>query len=45
MGGLTYGAIEAGAVGLTGPRVLAAFGVAVAGLAVLWSSRPVALIR
>ena len=34
MGGLIYGAIEAGAVGLTGPRVLAAFGVAVAGPAV-----------
>jgi MFS transporter, DHA2 family, methylenomycin A resistance protein len=34
MGGLTYGAIEAGAAGLGAPRVLAAFGVAVAGLAV-----------
>jgi MFS transporter, DHA2 family, methylenomycin A resistance protein len=34
MGGLTYGAIEAGAVGITAPRVLAAFAVAVAALAV-----------
>jgi MFS transporter, DHA2 family, methylenomycin A resistance protein len=34
MGGLTYGAIEAGAAGLGAPRVLAAFAVAVAGLAV-----------
>jgi MFS family permease len=34
MGGLTYGAIEAGAAGLTAPRVLAAFAVAGAGLAV-----------
>ena len=34
MGGLTYGAIEAGAAGITAPRVLAAFAVAVAGLAV-----------
>lgn len=33
MGGLTYGAIEAGTAGLTAPRVLAAFAVAVAGLA------------
>jgi MFS family permease len=33
MGGLTYGAIEAGAVGITAPRVLAAFAVAVAALA------------
>jgi len=32
MGGLTYGAIEAGTAGLTAPRVLAAFAVAVAGL-------------
>ena len=32
MGGLTYGAIEAGTAGLTAPRVLAAFTVAVAGL-------------
>ena len=30
MGGLTYGAIEAGAVGLTAPRVVAAFVVALA---------------
>jgi EmrB/QacA subfamily drug resistance transporter len=30
MGGLTYGAIEAGAAGITAPRVLAAFAVAVA---------------
>ncbi len=34
MGGLTYGAIEAGAAGIAAPRVLAAFTVAVAGLAV-----------
>lgn len=34
MGGLTYGAIEGGAAGLAAPRVLAAFAVAVAGLAV-----------
>jgi MFS transporter, DHA2 family, methylenomycin A resistance protein len=34
MGGLTYGAIEAGAAGLIAPRVLAAFAVAVAALAV-----------
>ena len=34
MGGLTYGAIEAGAAGITAPRVLAAFAVAAAGLAV-----------
>jgi MFS transporter, DHA2 family, methylenomycin A resistance protein len=34
MGGLTHGAIEAGAAGLAAPRVLAAFAVAVAGLAV-----------
>ena len=34
MGGLTYGAIEAGTAGLTAPRVLAAFAVAAAGLAV-----------
>jgi MFS family permease len=34
MGGLTYGAIEAGAAGLGATRVLAAFAVAVAGLAV-----------
>jgi MFS transporter, DHA2 family, methylenomycin A resistance protein len=33
MGGLTYGAIEAGAAGITAPRVLAAFAVAVAALA------------
>jgi MFS transporter, DHA2 family, methylenomycin A resistance protein len=33
MGGLTYGAIEAGAVGLTAPRVLTAFVVAVVALA------------
>jgi MFS transporter, DHA2 family, methylenomycin A resistance protein len=33
MGGLTYGAIEAGAAGLTAPRVLAAFTVAVVALA------------
>jgi MFS transporter, DHA2 family, methylenomycin A resistance protein len=34
MGGLTYGAIEAGAVGITAPRVLAAFAVATVALAV-----------
>jgi EmrB/QacA subfamily drug resistance transporter len=34
MGGLTYGAIEAGVAGITAPRVLAAFMVAVAALAV-----------
>jgi MFS transporter, DHA2 family, methylenomycin A resistance protein len=34
MGGLTYGAIEAGAAGITASRVLAAFAVAVAALAV-----------
>ena len=34
MGGLTYGAIEAGAAGLGAPRVLAAFAIAVTGLAV-----------
>jgi MFS transporter, DHA2 family, methylenomycin A resistance protein len=34
MGGLTYGAIEAGTAGLTAPRVLAAFAVAAAGLTV-----------
>jgi MFS transporter, DHA2 family, methylenomycin A resistance protein len=33
MGGLTYGAIEAGAAGVTAPRVLAAFAIAVIGLA------------
>jgi EmrB/QacA subfamily drug resistance transporter len=33
MGGLTYGAIEAGAAGIAAPRVLAAFAVAVAALA------------
>ena len=33
MGGLTYGAIEAGSAGLAAPRVLAAFAAAVAGLA------------
>jgi EmrB/QacA subfamily drug resistance transporter len=33
MGGLTYGAIEAGAGGFTAPRVLAAFAVAVLALA------------
>ena len=33
MGGLTYGAIEAGAAGLTAPRVLAAFAVAAVALA------------
>jgi MFS family permease len=33
MGGLTYGAIEAGADGITAPPVLAAFAVAVAALA------------
>jgi len=32
MGGLTYGAIEAGAVGLAAPRVLAAFAVAAVAL-------------
>jgi EmrB/QacA subfamily drug resistance transporter len=32
MGGLTYGAIEAGAAGLAAPRVLTAFAVAVLGL-------------
>jgi len=32
MGALTYGAIEAGPAGLTAPRVLGAFGVALAGL-------------
>src|SRR6266516_1849661 len=39
MGGLTYGAIEAGTAGLTAPRVLAAFAVAVAGLAVFLASQ------
>ena len=34
LGGLTYGVIEAGAAGLATPRVLAAFAVAVAALAV-----------
>lgn len=34
MGGLTYGAIETGAAGITAPRVLAAFAVAVVSLAV-----------
>jgi MFS transporter, DHA2 family, methylenomycin A resistance protein len=34
MGGLTYGAIEAGAAGITAPRVLSAFAVAVVALAV-----------
>jgi len=34
MGALTYGAIEAGAAGITAPKVLAAFAVAVAALAV-----------
>ena len=34
MGGLTYGAIEAGAVGITAPRVLAAFATAAVALAV-----------
>jgi MFS transporter, DHA2 family, methylenomycin A resistance protein len=33
MGGLTYGAIETGAAGITAPRVLAAFAVAVVALA------------
>jgi DHA2 family methylenomycin A resistance protein-like MFS transporter len=33
MGGLTYGAIEAGAAGITAPRVLAAFAVAAIGVA------------
>jgi MFS family permease len=33
MGGLTYGAIEAGAAGITAPRVVAALAVAVAALA------------
>jgi len=33
MGGLTYGAIEAGAAGFTAPRVVAAFAVAAAALA------------
>jgi MFS transporter, DHA2 family, methylenomycin A resistance protein len=33
MGGLTYGAIEAGATGITAPRVLAAFAVTVVALA------------
>ncbi|RSM44214.1 MFS transporter [Amycolatopsis balhimycina DSM 5908] len=32
MGGLTYGAIEAGTAGLTAPRVLGAFAIAVAAL-------------
>lgn len=36
MGGLTYGAIEAGAAGITAPRVLAALAVAVVGLAAFW---------
>ncbi|HEX6453404.1 MAG TPA: DHA2 family efflux MFS transporter permease subunit [Trebonia sp.] len=34
MGGLTYGAIEAGAAGITAPSVLAAFAVAVVSLSV-----------
>lgn len=34
MGGLTYGAIEAGSAGITAPGVLAALAVAVAGVAV-----------
>jgi MFS transporter, DHA2 family, methylenomycin A resistance protein len=34
MGGLTYGAIEAGAAGITAPRVLSAFAVAAVALAV-----------
>ena len=34
MGGLTYGAIEAGAAGITAPRVLAAFAVTVAAMVV-----------
>lgn len=34
MGGLTYGAIEAGAAGVTAPRVMAAFAVAVVAVAV-----------
>ena len=34
MGGLTYGAIEAGAAGITAPRVLSAFTVAAVALAV-----------
>jgi MFS transporter, DHA2 family, methylenomycin A resistance protein len=34
MGGLTYGAIEAGAAGVTAPRVLSAFAVAVVAVAV-----------
>jgi DHA2 family methylenomycin A resistance protein-like MFS transporter len=34
MGGLTYGAIEAGAAGLAAPQVLAAFMIAAVGLAV-----------
>ena len=34
MGGLTYGAIEAGATGITAPSVLAAFALAVAALTV-----------
>jgi MFS family permease len=33
MGGLTYGAIEAGSAGITAPAVLAAFGIAVLALA------------
>ena len=33
MGGLTYGAIEAGSAGITAPRVLAALALAVTGLA------------
>src|SRR5262249_4626299 len=33
MGGLTYGAIEAGAVGFTAPRVVGAFAAAVVALA------------
>ncbi len=36
MGGLTYGAIEAGAAGIAAPRVLAAFAVAVLALAVFF---------
>ncbi len=39
MGGLTYGAIEAGAAGLTAPRVVAAFVVAVGALAVFLASQ------
>jgi MFS transporter, DHA2 family, methylenomycin A resistance protein len=36
MGGLTYGAIQAGAAGITAPRVIAAFAVAVLALVVFF---------